>query len=36
MCQPQMQECAEPDCERVAMNGSTVCIGHASVEEVVS
>lgn len=35
MCLPTMQECSEDGCERVAMNGETVCFGHASVDQVV-
>ena len=35
MCLPTLQSCSEDDCDRVAMHGSTMCFGHASIEEIV-
>jgi hypothetical protein len=35
MCLPTLQSCAEDDCERVAMTGSSVCFGHAEIAEIV-
>jgi len=35
MCLPSRQSCSEDDCDRFAMSATTVCFGHATVEQIV-
>jgi hypothetical protein len=35
VCLPNWQSCSETDCERVAMTGTAVCIGHATLEQIL-
>ncbi len=35
MCLPSRRDCSEDGCDRFAMHGTTVCFGHASIEEIV-
>jgi hypothetical protein len=36
MCLPARQTCSEAECERYAMSGTTVCFGHATIDEIVN